>query len=588
MTAYRRLSIKMKMFLMIMLMMALVITLAFTSLYYTYSVYDRQLYDKSSRLLNLSSSTVDVELKKLEALSLDIISDNVIQKALKSLLQDETDYSSFIERKKMTDRLWEHISGTARYVQSVHLIDAQGMVNKYGETLTVPQEKYDRMIQAAERADGAVRWLYPDDDDPMLVLVRQVRAYEPMTLEPVGILFLRIHIERLVEDYAGIDSEDSDIVLKAGDEVVYPYRKLPESVSSGLKPLPGSGGYEIKNLNGKAVFLAQKKSGHTGWSYYNMVSYEDVFQSIIWLKNALVVVYLIAIVFMLGLGMAFARSLTKPIRQLTLQMKEVQHGDLGSMDASISMPASQQMDELGLLQRTYRLMITRINTLIKENYASRLVIKETEFKALQAQINPHFLYNALDSVHWLAKKNRQEQISRMVLSLGYLLRASISFKKNVITLAEELEIVNHYITIQKYRFQQRLDFRLDVPAAYLGCSIPKMTLQPLIENAIQYGLEPQVGPCLIRVCSEVQAENLMVIVEDHGPGMAPEYVERVLRGEVETRGTGIGLLNIRERLRLSFGEEYDIALESRPGYGTRVTVMLPLPKEEELWEDGCE
>ncbi|APO42724.1 two-component sensor histidine kinase [Paenibacillus xylanexedens] len=591
MTAYRKLSIKMKMFLMIMFMMAFIIILAFGSLYYTYSVYDKQLFDKSSRLLNLSSSTVDVELQKLEALSLNMISDTQIQRALKSLLDDDNAYSSFIERKKITDRLWEHISGAARYVQSVHLIDSRGRVNKYGETLTVSQEKYDRMIAAAEQANGAVRWLYPDDDDPMLVMVRQVRAYEPMTLEPVGILFLRINIERLVEEYAGIDSQDSDIILKAGSDVVYPYRQLPEAVSAGLNPLPGSGGYEIKNLDGREIFLSQKKSAYTDWVYYNMASYDEIFERIIWLKNILIVVYLIAILVVLALGMVFARSLTRPIRQLISQMKEVQYGDLENIDANLSIPTHQHMDELGLLQRTYRLMITHINTLIKENYASQLVIKETEFKALQAQINPHFLYNALDSIHWLAKKNRQEQISSMVLSLGYLLRSSISFKQNIITIAEELEIVNHYITIQTYRFRQRLDFRMDVPASYLGCAIPKLTLQPLLENAIQYGLEPQVGSCLIRVYAEISGGKLALIVEDHGPGMEPEYVEQVLRGEVKTRGTGIGLLNIRERVHLAFGEEYDVLLESKPGHGTRVTVLLPLPslgKEEKLWEDGCE
>ncbi|MEY8739536.1 sensor histidine kinase [Bacillales bacterium AN1005] len=589
MIAYRKLSIKMKMFLMIMFMMAFIITLAFSSLYYTYSVYDKQLFDKSSRLLNLSSSTVDLELQKLEALSLNMISDMQIQRALKSLLDDDTAYSSFIERKKITDRLWEHISGAARYVQSVHLIDSQGRVNKYGEAITVSEEKYDRMIAAAEHANGAVRWLYPDDDDPMLVMVRQVRAYDPMTLKPVGILFLRINIERLVKEYAGLDSQNSDIVLKAGDDVVYPYRQLQNAVSEGLKPLPGSGGYEIKNLDGRPVFLAQKKSSYTGWVYYNMASYHEIFERIIWLKNALIVVYVIAIVIVLTLGMVFARSLTRPIRQLIGQMKEVQYGDLDNIDnANLTVPTHHHMDEIGLLHRTYRLMITHINTLIKENYASQLVIKETEFKALQAQINPHFLYNALDSIHWLAKKHKQEQISSMVLSLGYLLRTSISFKQNVITLAEELEIINHYVTIQKYRFQHRLDFHLDVPQSYLGCAIPKLTLQPLLENAIQYGLEPQVGTCQIRVYAELSAGKLLLIVEDHGPGMEPEFLEKVLRGEVKTRGTGIGLMNIRERLRLAFGDDYDIKLESNPGCGTKVMVPLPLPKEEKLWEDYCE
>ncbi|MEW4427929.1 histidine kinase [Paenibacillus pabuli] len=582
MTAYRKLSIKMKVFLMIMLMMALVITLAFTSLYYTYSVYDRQLYDKSSSLLNLSSSTVDAELRKLEALSHAMISDRVIQKSLKSLAQDDTDYTGFVERNRMADRIWEHASGAARYVQSVHLIDSQGGLVKYGEALTFSSEKYNRMIRAAEGANGAVRWLYPDEDDPMLAMVRQVRSYEPMTLEPIGILFFRINIDKLIEEYAGIDNKDSDIVLKAGQKVIYPFREFSDSLSADLQPLPGSGGYEIKELDDQIVLVAQKKSAQTGWVYYNMAPYEQIFERIILLKNALIVVYVIAIVVVLTLGMAFARSLTRPIQQLITQMRDIQHGSLENMDTTITMPVSKHVDELGMLQRTYRLMITRINTLIKENYANQLVIKETEFKALQAQINPHFLYNALDSIHWLAKKSRQEQISRMVLSLGYLLRTSISFKQNVITIAEELEIVSHYITIQQYRFQARLDLQMDMPSAYLQCSIPKMTLQPLLENAIQYGLELQTGPCVIRLYAQMHENKLAVFVEDNGPGMEQEYVKQVLRGEVQTRGSGIGLLNIRDRLHLAFGEEYDMILESSPGRGTRVILLLPPPKGEAL------
>lgn len=581
MTAYRKLSIKMKMFLMIMLMMGLVITLAFSSLYYTYSIYDKQLYDQSSRLLNLSSTTVDMELKRLEAMSLNILSDFEIQQSLKALLRDDTEYSDYIARKKITDRLWEHISGAARYVQSVHLVDSQGRVSKYGEALSFSEEKYARMIRAAVEGKGAVQWLYPDDSDPMLIMVREVRVYEPLTLEPIGILFLRINIERLVEEYGGIVSQSSDIVLKAGSEVVYPYRQLSKEVADELQPLPGGFGYEILQMDGGAVFLSQRQSAYTGWVYYNMASYHEIFERIVWLKNLLIAVYLVAIVIVLALGMAFARSLTRPIRQLIGQMKEVQYGDLDSMDASLAVPIKQHMDEVGLLQRTYRMMIMRINTLIKENYANQLIIKETEFKALQAQINPHFLYNALDSVHWLAKKNQQEQISSMVVSLGYLLRASISLKQNVIAMAEELEIVKHYITIQTYRFRHRLDFHLDVPEMYYNALIPKLTLQPLLENAIQYGLEPQVEPCLIRIYVTPLEGKLAVVVEDHGQGMEEETVRRVLSGEVKTRGTGIGLLNIRDRIRLAFGEEYGIRMESKAGSGTKVTVLLPLQQEGE-------
>ncbi|WP_438351189.1 sensor histidine kinase [Paenibacillus sp. FA6] len=579
MKVYRNLSIKLKMFLMIMLIMVIIIVLAFSSLYYAYSIYDKQLYDKSHRLLNLSSTTVDMELKKLESMSLTIISDKEIQQGLQDLVHNDSDYSGYMIRMKLTDRLWAHISTAERYIQSVHLVDSMDRVSKHGETVAYSDEKYIRMIKEAQDGKGAVRWLYPDNADPMLIMLREVRMYDPMTLETLGYLILRINIERLVEDYAGVANESSDMILKSGNDIVYPFRDLSHDMGMALQLETSADGYEIMQMDGEAVFLSQKKSAYTGWTYYNIVPYNHIFKPIIWLKNMLIIVFLLTIVIGIIIALTFARSLTRPIRQLISQMKEVQYGDLENMDSYLSAAPSEQMDEVGLLQRNFRLMITRINTLIKENYSNQLIIKETEFKALQAQINPHFLYNSLDSINWLAKKSSQSQISSMVVSLGYLLRSSISLKKNVITIAEELEIVNHYITIQKYRFQHRLDFHLEVPERYHTVMIPKLTLQPLVENAIQYGLEPKIEPCRIRIYVEEGEGWVRLVVEDQGPGIEEDYLRKVLSGEVETRGSGIGLLNIRDRMKLAFGDQYNLSIESKPGIGTKVYVLLPNPLE---------
>ncbi|AEI43090.1 cache domain-containing sensor histidine kinase [Paenibacillus mucilaginosus] len=579
MKAFRNLRIKVKLFLMIILLLILIILLAFGSLYYSYSIYDKQLYEKSSRLLNLSSTTVDTELKKLETLSLNIIADSRIQQGLKELGGNPMEYNGYTIRRTLAERLWELISSDDRYVQSVHLIDSQGRESKYGDSILFSEQKNVQMIQEAKRGDGAVRWLYPDASDPMLIMVREVRSYEPLTLKPIGTLFLRINIKRLVEDYAGIAAENSDIILKSGPSMVYPYREIPENTAEALQPLASPEGYVITALNGDAAFVSQVKSPYTGWIFYNIVPYNEIFQTIIWLKNSMIVLFIAAVIVVVAIGMVFARSLTKPIESLIGEMKDIQKGDLESLDADALSAPIQQMDEVGLLHRNFRLMMARIQTLIKENYAKQLTIKETEFKALQAQINPHFLYNTLESINWMAKKNAQKEISSMAVSLGFLLRTSISLKQNTITLGEELDIVDHYIRIQTYRFRSRLDFRMEVPDAYLTAALPKLTLQPLLENAIQYGLEPKIGPCTIRVYAEAVEDKLFLVVEDNGAGMEEEYVQRLLQGAVQTRGTGIGLLNIRERIQLTFGEPYGIEVESRKGAGTRVKVLLPLQQE---------
>lgn len=559
--------------------MSFIILLSFGSFYYTYFIYDKQLYDKSSRLLNLSLTTVDAELQRLESLSFNIMSDDQIQQSLKELAGNPSDYTAYTTRSVLGKRIWSITSAMDRYVQSVHLIDPQGKSNEYGEGLPTPVQKFNQLIHEAKLGEGAIRWVNPEESDPTLILVREIRSYEPLTLKPLGFLIIRINIKKLVEDYAATVAENSDIIIMSEQSMVYPYQELSDQTGQALRILSSQNGYSIGEINGEASFVSQILSPYTGWSYYNVVAYNQIFQTIIWLKNLMIVLFAAAAIVMVIMGLAFARSLTKPIEALINQMKDIQKGDLGHVEQEfVQIHPYEQMDEVGLLHRTFRLMMTRINTLITENYAKQLVIKETEFKALQAQINPHFLYNTLDSINWLAQKNKQDDISSMVVSLGFLLRASISLQQNTITIGKEMEIIDHYIRIQTYRFRDRLDFQMDIPDQYHAVLIPKLTLQPLLENAIKYGLEPVIGICRIRIYAETEEDLLILIVEDSGPGLEEDYLLRLVSGETVTKSTGIGLSNIQERMKMVFGEAYGIQLESQKGIGTKVKVLIPLQK----------
>ncbi len=579
MRMFRNSKIKVKVFVMIGVIMSFIILLSFGSFYYTYFIYDQQLYDKSSRLLNLSLTTVDAELQRLESLSFNIMSDDQIQQSLKELAGNPSDYTAYTTRSVLGKRIWSITSAMDRYVQSVHLIDPQGKSNEYGEGLPTPVQKFNQLIHDAKLGEGAIRWVNPEESDPTLILVREIRSYEPLTLKPLGFLIIRINIKKLVEDYAATVAENSDIIIMSEQSMVYPYQELSNQTGQALRILSSQNGYSIGEINGEASFVSQILSPYTGWSYYNVVPYNQIFQTIIWLKNLMIVLFAAAAIVMVIMGLAFARSLTKPIGALINQMRDIQKGDLGHVEQEfVQLPSYEQMDEVGLLHRTFRLMMARINTLITENYAKQLVIKETEFKALQAQINPHFLYNTLDSINWLAQKNKQDDISSMVVSLGFLLRASISLQQSTITIGKEMEIIEHYIRIQTYRFRDRLDFQMDIPDQYHAVLIPKLTLQPLLENAIKYGLEPVIGICRIRIYAETEEDLLILIVEDSGPGLEEDYLLRLVSRETVTKSTGIGLSNIQERMKMVFGEAYGIQLESQKGIGTKVKVLIPLQK----------
>nr|WP_283248180.1 sensor histidine kinase [Bacillus sp. FJAT-50079] len=267
-----------------------------------------------------------------------------------------------------------------------------------------------------------------------------------------------------------------------------------------------------------------------------------------------------------------AKAISKPIEELTEKMKQVQTGTFEDLHFTNE---NYQKDEIGQMQKHFSLMLKEINELIRENYQKQLIIKETQYKALQAQINPHFLYNTLDSINWLARMNKQDKISSLAEALGNMMRNIISKKAPLITIEEEFDIVHHYITIQKYRYEKRLRYTIYGEDDIKKYSIPKLTIQPIVENAIQHGLEEIVSECEITIYCETLEDQLQIIVIDNGPGMEEETIQTIYEGKIRSKGSGIGLFNINERIKLMFGNEYGIHIESKKGSGTKVVITLP-------------
>lgn len=163
----------------------------------------------------------------------------------------------------------------------------------------------------------------------------------------------------------------------------------------------------------------------------------------------------------------------------------------------------------------------------------------------------------------------------MVESLGYLLRNAISLKEDVITLQEEVEMVKHYVTIQKFRFEERLDFLLLIDEEVNQCALPKLVIQPLVENAIHYALEMMIEPCKISVTAHKKGDNVHILVEDNGMGIEEQKLELLKSGKLKTRGNGIGLVNIEARIKFVFGDEYGLSITSKLNKGTKVKLVIP-------------
>ncbi len=569
---YNNLKIKYKLIIIISTIMVVCLSFIILGFQYAFNSYDEQIYRKSSQVLIMSSNRIEDELKNIEEVSYRVLADNKIQKALIEAKKELTNYDQYQIEKEIRDTLTSYI-GSEEYIQSIHLFDSNGKEYQAGKiTASILYEHADFLEQKAREGEGRNVWVSLKESQNTIFSARQLRSYQNLSLENLGSLIIEVSLNDIVKELPREwGGQEGRIAISDGKDIFFAeetsiqLNKLNFAVNNGQ-------GYQIQKLNGRNYFVTYSHSTYANWTYWNVIPFETMFAKVSTIKFMVIFLFFIILLSSIYFFIRFSKRITDPIENLVSAMKVVQNGDFKAVD---TFKPSEEKNEIGILHRNFFVMIKRINDLINENYEKQLLIKDTEFKALQSQINPHFLYNTLESINWLAKINKQNQISKMVESLGFLLRNAISLKNDVITVQEEIEMVQHYITIQKFRFEERLDFSFDIHENVKGCLIPKLIIQPLVENAINYALEMMMEPCKIKVTAYQLGKDLHLVVEDNGQGMDKLQLEQVRKGEFKTRGNGIGLSNIDSRIKFVFGSKYGLQIDSELNIGTKVLIIIP-------------
>ncbi|GAA6490835.1 MAG TPA: sensor histidine kinase [Candidatus Bariatricus faecipullorum] len=299
---------------------------------------------------------------------------------------------------------------------------------------------------------------------------------------------------------------------------------------------------------------------------------EELMDNTHYAMKVCVVAVIVVAAFTLAMSTLTVRSVVKPIQKLCEMARQVAKGNFS---ARTQVEAS---DEIAVLTNSFNDMTSEIGYLIENIKKEQENLRATESKLLQAQINPHFLYNTLDTIVWLAEEKRNEEVVSMVTFLSDFFRTTLSKGRDYITLEEEEKHVESYLKIQHFRYQDIMDYEIQIDADLYEFLIPKMTLQPLVENALYHGVKNKRGKGKITIRGYRAGESIILEVEDNGKGMTPEELHRLrqhVSGEEPGADQGFGLANVNQRIHYYFGKEYGLSFESTLDKGTKVTIALP-------------
>lgn len=400
-----------------------------------------------------------------------------------------------------------------------------------------------------------------------------------------GVLLVDIRYSGLEEFFDGVSLGNQGYVYLMDGEGEIIYHPKAQLLSSGLERENNLEAARYRDGNHQELFEGRERAvtvktmGYTGWKVVGVMPMDDLALNSI--KTKLLIVFIIAfILFILTIINSYISSkITDPIKELEKSVKKIEEGDLKT---EIHQNGSYEIRHLGVSIQNMARQIQRLMDDIVAEHESK---RKSEFDTLQSQINPHFLYNTLDIIVWMIENEKQDEAVRAVTALARFFRISLSKGKSIITVADELEHVRNYLMIQHMRYKNKFTYTIEAEEEVLSLASLKLMLQPLVENAIYHGMEFMDGDGEIRIRAWRQNSELFLCVEDNGLGMTPEQVKALFSDTSHVssrRGSGIGVKNVNERIRLYFGSGYGLMIESEPDEGTKVTAHLPAIDYEQV------
>lgn len=565
----------------ILLVAVFILTAALGGIQMISNTGNRLLYQSMAGSLSYSAEDISRKLTNIEDMTDMMISDSNIQNNL-STVMDTDDY---IKRSDAYNYLTYTVP---KYYQNFkdNGIYYMNLYNPYYTTYSyqlrshqTPDSVTDGLLKNAEENAGYPCWTTAYGNEYGLFLTRTIRRADQLKLDHLGTILVSVDLDAVIKTSTNsvLHSGEVQYILYDGENEIY---HTPSVTQEQLKELDRDPDltYGVITLDHKAYFYVKDMIPNFQWNYICLIPYNAIASA----QKATLLLCLFVIGFLTLASILLAHrilhSILKHFQTLIWKMKEF--GQNETVIPENGYDYDNRKDEIGELHLQFDHMANEIQRLIQENYVQELLAKEAKIKALEYQINPHFLYNTLDSVYWRAKASDEKEISTMIESLSALLRVTLSKRKGNFTAAYEIELVHHFISIQKIRFENRLMYSENISNEIFDIELPQLTIQPLVENAINHALEEMPDTCFIHIHGFCKDSNAYIQVINTGSQFEDNLLEKLESNQIKPHGFGIGLLNIHKRLQIIYGNDYGLSFFNPDDDHAAAQICIPVKKSK--------
>ncbi|MBW4848144.1 MAG: sensor histidine kinase [Lachnospiraceae bacterium] len=560
-------------FIFLTMILTPVILLSFFEFYYSKKMLADKTNDYLKNLAAVTLSKIDSTVSDIENVAFYINGNNTIQASLKAEKQVVGNRVAYYELHSDIRQILASYVLLRQEINAICIHSESGREYTYTKTRNGPSLDITRYIR-----DEKQYWAV---DKNHIVLMKKLYAFPTQSL--LGYIALDVNAKSLYDIIADIDLTKSGRIFLVNEEGRI-LATESETLSGELLDEP------YRNFLGEnEAFYNNVRVGNTYYSVYNSgaisngwymvlaIPRDYYMRDIAKLKNVIIPITLTTAFLTALLSILVSRGITRPIRFLSGAMENFGQGNF---DINCQVDSE---DEIGRLSHTFNQMVMDMNSLVNTVYEQKVMKQEAQMKSLQMQINPHFLYNTLDTINWMARIRHVDEIGDMVAALSNMMRYSLE-KKSFVRLGEEVKSLKDYIAIQNYRYRDKMVAEIEIDESLMSLYIPRLLIQPILENAIVHGIEEKLDKGHILVAARREDEDLYIQIMDDGVGMTEETMSHILREDYSMKKSGhtsIGVVNVNRRIQMIYGKDYGLLVQSVLGAGTKITIHIPAREEDQ-------